>query len=44
MPVPTIVRYFKKMAVLFRREAVYGTDPALVSADWFEAQNATITP
>lgn len=44
MPSPSTIRYFKKKAVLFGMESAYGTDPTLVSTDWFEARNVTLTP
>ena len=44
MPTPTI-RYWKKKAVLFKLETVYGTDPLPTgAADWLEARNVTLTP
>lgn len=44
MPSPTNVRTWKKKAVLLGMEATYGIDPALVSADWFEARNVSLVP
>ena len=44
MSSPTNIRYFKKKAILFGMESVYGADPALVGTDWFEARNVTLTP
>ncbi len=44
MPSPANIRYWKKKAILFGMESVYGTDPALVGTDWFEARNVTLTP
>lgn len=44
MPSPTNIRYWKKKAILFGMESVYGTDPTLVGTDWFEARNVTLTP
>lgn len=44
MPSPTNIRFWKKKVVLFGMEAMYGTDPVLVGADWFEARNVSLSP